>query len=132
MFAKKTFTSLKELEYFGTSELAKRAFESVIVSGVLVYPSSCKSVPDSCFFNATINTVDIPASVTYLGGMCFYGSRTKNIIFRSKTPPKLFGYQEFGGNIRMGKVYVPDESIELYRTKWGKWIPFAPLSEYQE
>ena len=31
----------------------------------------------------------------------------------------------------MGKVYVPDESIELYRTKLGNWIPFAPLSEYQ-
>lgn len=86
---------------------------------------------DGCFFNATIDTIDIPASVTYLSGMCFYSSKTKNIIFRSKTPPKLYGYLEFGGNIRMKKVYIPDESIELYRTKWGNWMPLAPLSEYQ-
>ena len=31
----------------------------------------------------------------------------------------------------MRKVYVPDESIELYRAKWESWMPFAPLSEYQ-
>ena len=31
----------------------------------------------------------------------------------------------------MRKVYVPDESIELYRAKWESRMPFAPLSEYQ-
>ena len=131
MFAKKTFTSLREIGFLGASNLANRAFENVIVSGVLVYPANCKIVSDGCFFNATIDTIDIPASVTYLAGTCFYSSRTKKIIFRSKTPPKLYGYQEFGGKIRMGKIYIPDDSIELYRTKWGSWLPFAPLSEYQ-
>jgi len=131
MFANKEFTSLREIGFFGASELAKGAFKNVVVSGVLIYPGSCKAVSDGCFFNATIDTIDIPASVTYLAGMCFHSSKTKNIIFRSKTPPKLYGYQEFGGNIRMRKVYVPDESIELYRAKWESWLPFAPLSEYQ-
>ena len=131
MFANKEFTSLREIGFFGASYLAKGAFKNVVVAGVLIYPSSCKAASDDCFFNATIDTIDIPASVTYLSGMCFYSSKTKNLIFRSKTPPKLYGYQEFGGNLRMGKVYVPDESIELYRTKLGNWIPLAPLSEYQ-
>ena len=57
-------------------------------------------------------------------------SQINNLILRPKTPPKLYGYQEFN-QARIEKVYVPDESIELYRTKWEKWIPFAPLSEYQ-
>ena len=131
MFSNKEFTSLREIGFFGASELAKGAFKNVVVSGILIYPSSCRAVSDGCFSHAIIDTIDIPASVTYLAGMCFYSSKTKNIIFRSKTPPRLYGYQEFGGNIRMRKVYVPDESIELYRTKWGNWMPFAPLSEYQ-
>ena len=132
MFANKEFTSLREIGFLGASELAKGAFKNVVVAGVLIYPINCKAVSDGCFFKATIDTIDIPASVTYLGGTCFHSSKTKNIIFRSETPPKLYGYQEFGGNISLGKVYVPDESIELYRTKWGKWIPFTPLSADQE
>ena len=130
IFANKEFTSLREIGFFGVRELAKGAFKNVVVSGVLIYPSSCKAVSDGCFFNATIDTIDIPASITYLAGTCFHSSKTKNIIFRSKTPPKLYGYQEFGGKIHMGKIYIPDDSIELYRTKWGSWLPFAPLSEY--
>ena len=130
MFANKEFSSLREIGLFGAKVFSKGAFKNVVVSGVLIYPSSCKAVSDGCFFNATIDTIDIPASVTYLAGTCFHSSKTNNIIFHSKTPPKLYGYQEFGGNISLGKVYVPDESIELYRTKLGNWIPFAPLSEY--
>ena len=129
MFANKTFTSLREIGFLGASNLANRAFENVIVSRVLVYPANCKRVSDGCFFNATIDTIDIPASVTYLAGTCFMKSQINNLILRPKTPPKLYGYWEFS-QAHIEKVYVPDESIELYRTKWEKWIPFAPLSEY--
>ena len=129
MFANKTFTSLREIGFLGASNLANRAFENVIVSGVLVYPANCKRVSDGCFFNATIDTIDIPASVTYLAGTCFMKSQINNLILRPKTPPKLYGYWEFA-QAHIEKVYVPDESIELYRTKLENWIPFAPLSEY--
>ena len=131
MFAKRTFTSLKELEYLGVKELRSRAFEEVNVSGNIVLPGNCLTVSDGCFFNATADTVDVPSSVTYLNGTCFMKSKIKNLILRSKTPPKRYGYWEFMG-AQIEHVYVPDESIELYRAvNWGAKMSFAPLSEYQ-
>ena len=130
MFAKKTFTSLKELEYFGAEVFSSRAFEEVNVSGGIVMPGNCKEVSDGCFFKATANTIDVPSSVTYLNGTCFMKSKIKNLILRSKTPPKRYGYWEFMG-AQIEHVYVPDESIELYRAvDWEAKIPFTPLSEY--
>ena len=132
MFAKRTFTSFKELGFFGEVIFDSRAFEEVKVSGAIVLPEHCEQVPYGCFFKATVNTIDVPPSVTYLGSECFKNSKIKNLIFRSKTPPKRYGYWEFL-YAQIERIYVPDESIELYRaTSWDVKLSFTPLSEYQE
>ena len=131
MFAKKTFTSLKDLEYFGAEVFSSRAFEEVNVSGVIIMPGHCKKVSNGCFLKATVNTIDVPSSVTYLDSTCFMNSKIKNLIFRSKIPPKRYGYWEFL-YAQIEHIYVPDESIELYQaTDWGVRELFTPLSEYQ-
>ena len=133
MFAKKTFTSLKELGQFGTKVFMSKAFEGVNVSGSIIMPGTLKNLSDGCFFKATVNTIDIPSSVTLIQGTCFMDSKIENLIFRSSTPPKLYGYWEFM-RAQLGHIYVPDESVELYKAeKWnyGQTLPFVPLSEYQ-
>ena len=131
MFAKRTFPSFKELGFFGEVMFDSRAFEEVNVSGAIVMPGHCKKVSDGCFLKATVKTIDMPSSVTYLGSTCFMNSKIKNLIFRSKTPPKRYGYWEFL-YARIERIYVPDESIELYQaTDWGVRELFTPLSEYQ-
>ena len=130
MFAKRTFTSFKELGFFGEVKFVSRAFEEVNVSGAIVMPGHCKEISDGCFFKATVKTIDMPSSVTYLSSTCFMNSKIKNLIFRSKIPPKRYGYWEFL-YAQIERVYVPDESIELYRAvDWGVELPFTPLSEY--
>ena len=132
MFAKRTFTSFKELGFFGEVIFDSRAFEEVNVSGIIVIPEHCKQVSNGCFLKATVNTIDVPPSVTYLDSTCFMNSKIKNLIFRSKIPPKRYGYWEFL-YAQIERIYVPDESIELYRAvDWGAKLSFTPLSEYQE
>ena len=129
-FAKRTFTSFRELGFFGEVIFDSRAFEEVNVSGAIIMPGHCKEVSNGCFFKATVNTIDVPSSVTFLNSTCFMNSNIKNLIFRSKTPPKRYGYWEFQ-YAQIERIYVPDESIELYRAvDWGGKLSFNPLSEY--
>ena len=130
MFAKRTFTSFKELGFFEEVIFGSRAFEEVNVSGAIIMPGHCKVVSNGCFLKATVNTIDVPSSVTFLDSTCFMNSKIKNLIFRSKIPPQRYGYWEFLG-AKIKHIYVPDESIELYRAvDWGVKLPFNPLSEY--
>ena len=132
MFAKRTFTSFKELGFFEEVRFGSRAFEEVNVSGAIIMPGRCKAVSNGCFFKATVNTIDVPSSVTFLDSTCFMNSKIKNLIFRSKIPPKRYGYWEFL-YAQIERIYVPDESIELYRAvDWDGKLSFNPLSEYQE
>ena len=130
MFANKNFVSLKELQYFGKISLSNRAFEKVNVSKSIIIPHGCKRISDGCFLFATVDTIDIPASVTYLAGTCFRFSVINDLIFRSKTPPTKYGYQEFAG-ARIKRIYIPDGSIDIYRnSNFVDGIELIPLSKY--
>lgn len=130
VFANKTFVSLRELQYFGNLSLSNRAFAKVNVSKSIIIPHGCTRVSDACFSYATIDTIDVPASVTYLASTCFRFAVINNLIFRSKTPPKKHGYQEFGG-AQIKRIYIPDESIDIYRnSNFADRIKLIPLSEY--
>ena len=130
MFANKNFISLKELQYFESTHLSNKAFGKVKVSGSIILPNGCRSISDGCFSFATIDTIDIPASVTYLASTCFRFCTVNSLIFRSIIPPKKYGYQEFGG-AQIKHFYVPDESIEAYRSvNFADGRKIVPLSEY--
>lgn len=130
VFANKTFISLKELQYFGKISLSNRAFEKVNVSKSIIIPHGCTRISDSCFSFATVDTIDVPASITYLAGTCFRFSVINDLIFRSKTPPAKYGYQEFSG-AQIKCIYVPDESIDIYRnSNFVNGIKLIPLSKY--
>lgn len=131
MFANKKFISLKELQYFENIHLPNRAFEKVKVSGSIILPNGCRRISDGCFTFATIDTIDVPTSVTYLASTCFRFCIVNNLIFRSIIPPTKHGYQEFGG-AQIKHFYVPDESIEAYRSvNFADGRKIVPLSEYQ-
>ena len=121
---------MKELQYFENINLSNKAFEKVRVSGSVALSNGCRRIPDACFSFATIDTIDVPASVTYLASTCFRFCTVNNLIFRSIIPPTKYGYQEFGG-AQIKHFYVPDESIEAYRSvNFADGRKIVPLSEY--
>ena len=69
--------------------------------------------------------VRLPSTVTYLGVSTFYKcSALKEIVCEAVTPPTLYATQVFDGTPSDMVIYVPDESVEAYKTATN-WAQFS-------
>lgn len=88
------------------------------------------------FFECTeLTKVNLPSTLNYIGNYCFRGcNKLDTIICNSITPPTLGPYSFFNTPVDL-KIYVPDGSVESYKTATN-WNTYAdrihPLSEYTE
>lgn len=88
------------------------------------------------FFECTeLTKVNLPSTLNYIGNYCFSGcNKLDTIICNSITPPTLGPYSFFNTPVDL-KIYVPDGSVESYKTATN-WNTYAdrihPLSEYTE
>lgn len=131
MFKGGFFKSLKELGMFGKLKMSDYAFERIKVKESIVIPEGCVEISTGAFSGATVKTIELPSTVTYLAGTCFMSAKIENFIFHSTMPPRKYGYWEFL-YAQIEHVYVPDESVELYRSSnLADRLVFTPLSEYQ-
>ena len=67
-----------------------------------------------------IKQIIIPARVTYLHWHALYlDSMTTNVIMKAVTPPSMYE-----SAINVARIYVPDESLEAYRTatNWNQYV----------
>ena len=130
MFRGGSFESLKELGMFGAVELSKEAFKNTTVKESIVIPEGCTNVATGAFGNATVRTIELPSTVSFLSGTCFHEARIDNLIFHGTQPPQKYGYWEFFG-AKIKHIYVPDESVDAYRlANLAQGLGFEPLSEY--
>jgi hypothetical protein len=130
MFRGGSFKSLKELGMFGTVELSNGAFQKTTVKESIVIPEGCTSVATAAFDKATVRTIELPSTVSFLSGFCFHEACIDNLIFHGTQPPQKYGYWEFLG-AKIKHIYVPDESVDAYRlANLAQGLGFEPLSEY--
>ena len=130
MFAGGSFKSLKELGLFGKISMSKGAFQNITVKDSIVIPEGCTEVSTVAFEKATVRTIELPSTISFLDERCFMNSTVNSLVFHGKTPPKRYGYWEFA-NAKIKHIYVPDESVEAYRlANLADWLEFEPLSEY--
>lgn len=82
---------------------------------------------------SNLEVVYLPNSLTYIGNYVFNNcDKMANIVCYAVTPPRLdmnaLSDIDWGVNF-----YVPDESVETYKTKWSKVASrIYPLSQYTE
>ena len=93
-------------------------------------PSSVTSVGEYCFYYcSSLTSIDIPSSVTSLGDYCFRDcSSLKTVTCEIKTP--INGYFFYETPIYHATLYVPDASLDAYRTTspwrgFGKILPIT-------
>ena len=130
MFRGGSFESLKELGMFGAVELSKEAFKNTTVKESIVIPEGCTNVAIGAFDNATVRTIELPSTVSFLSGTCFHEARIDNLIFHGTQPPRIFGYWEFFG-AKIKHIYVPDKSVDSYRSaNLSPWLEYEPLSKF--
>lgn len=130
MFRGGSFKSLKELAMFGTVKLSGGAFQKITVKESIVIPEGCTEVATGAFEKATVRTIELPSTVSFLSGTCFREARIDNLIFHGIQPPRIFGYWEFFG-AKIKHIYVPDKSVDSYRSaNLAPWLEYEPLSKY--
>ena len=109
----------------------------------LVVPNTVTTIGDRAFYGCfELATVDLPASLTYIGEEAFcWDGAVSTLVCRAVTPPECGDYALYICDFETYdyaeglEVFVPDESIETYQESpveewyWLYWF-YVPLSEY--
>ena len=94
-------------------------------------------VYDSCytFYGSTIEYCDIPATCTTIRSTVFHSAKSLSVVVCHAVEPPTIASYTFGNNASNFTIYVPDASVEAYKTATN-WSAYAdrilPLSEYVE
>jgi len=100
----------------------------------ITIPSSVTNIGDNAFYACrSLASITIPSSVTNIGDSAFAGCRGVAHYYVYPTiPPVLGSTSVFDGIPSDCKIYVPDESVESYKTATN-WTTYAsyiyPMSE---
>ena len=133
MFRGGSFKSLKELGMFGTVKLSDGAFQKTTVKESIVIPEGCTSVATGAFQNATVSTIELPSTISFLWGTCFHEAHIDNLIFHGTQPPQKYEYWEFLG-AKIKHIYVPDNSYAEYAKSrlWSDYEKVGRLAKLSQ
>lgn len=115
----------------GTSSTQNFGNKSTLTEVVL--PDTLTSIPQYSFSGyAALANCDIPSTCTYIGSRAFYGANSLSTIVCHATTPPTIASDTFGSNASDFAIYVPDASVDAYKTATN-WATYAdqikPLSE---
>ena len=111
------------------TSIGDQAFSSCINLTSVTISESVTSIGDRAFYRcARITSVTIPESVTTIGYDAFaYCLSLTSVYCKPTTPPEgssiMFGNPNYIGDM---KIYVPTESVELYKNA-SNWIYYASV-----
>ena len=124
-------TNISSVTFSNTVESIVQSFENTPIVD-LVIPDSVTTISGYAFENCiNMRTLKIGSGITTIGYDSFaYCPAIETVEIAATTPPEL-GVYVFGSSHNM-TVYVPDESVEAYKTA-GRWSNYAdrikPLSQ---
>ena len=128
-------TNLNDFQYFHNVRRLNDSFSYCTGLVEVRFWEGVEDLGDNCIgYCPSVRIVDFPSTIKYLGQQFLRYPMNKNkgvVICRAKTPPGIHSYST---NINALVLYVPDESLELYRAdnNMTRYIStnIRPLSEY--
>lgn len=101
----------------GVKAVSRAAFSGCKELAEVSLPSSVTMIGDGAFYRCKkLRTVTVPKAVRYIGSDSFSDCESLSELY--VMPVSLDTYTEITNNARV-KVYVPMESVDLYKQKWG-------------
>jgi hypothetical protein len=93
-------------------------------------PDSLTSIGNYAFSWCTsLASIDLPDTLTEIGGQAFDGCTSLKIVLSRNTTPPVLGSYAFYNTPSSLLIYVPDTSVDAYKSAWGYSSSIKPLSE---
>lgn len=110
----------------GLTNISDELFRDCAKLKTVVLPNGLISTGKYSFSGTAIDTVDIPQGVTSIGARCFHDcTKLKSITCHAINPPTV-GTYAFTNVNKSIPVFVPNESLQSYKTKSG-WKDFTDI-----
>ena len=102
----------------GVTSIGQSCFASCWALSSVILPKSLENIGLNSFFRCyALTTISIPTNVTNIGMYAFKQcTNLTSVICHAKNPPALNSTETFYGKYTSTTVYVPEESIELYKS----------------
>lgn len=115
---------------FGSDTFSSSLFSQIRIS----HNPRLTTIPTNfCFKNYRLTSVEIPANISKINTNAFYGCTGLQWVKLLPTTPPTWGNNCLGVATLTFPIYVPDESLEAYKTATG-WLTYAerykPLSKF--
>ena len=119
-------TLLLDMDYSQQWQDNLRLLTMELEEGLSVVPNSL------CSGCRLLTTIIFPSTITTIGGSVVHGcNNLKNFICKPITPPALVS--DLGYIYTDFNIYVPDESVEIYKIAWTKYeSKIKPMSQKPE
>ena len=118
------FNEFKAFECCGLSAVGKNevSFKDCSELQSIELPSTLRHIYEQAFMNCQmLDDVVIPAEVVFIRDEAFAGcSQLRSLTFLSTTPAEL-GENVFVGLPSDYLFYVPEEAVEVYKSKWPQY-----------
>ena len=95
------------------------AFQDCTALTNITVPDGVASIGGSAFRNSAITSITIPSSVTSIGSKVFYECTSLSTVHVEPTTPPALGSNAFQYCMSDIKIYVPAQSLELYKAAAG-------------
>ena len=118
------------------SSIGSYAFDGCYSLTSINLPANLSSIGSEAFYCCySLTNIVVPESVSRIYGNTFQYCRSiLKYVFNRTTPPTLASTSAFSGINSICKIYVPDESVEAYKTATN-WVTYAdyiyPISEME-
>ena len=87
-------------------------------------PDSVTSIEERAFYCSGLTSVTIGKSVSSIGNYAFYSCRSLKSVYCRPTIPPTGCWEAFDNNASGRKIYVPEDSVEAYKSK-KNWSNYA-------
>ena len=120
----RSITSVSAADLDGITKVGAYAFANCASLTQAVIPEGVTEISTSAFNLSSISTLDLPSTLTVIGGNAFAWTSIRSLTVRAASPPTLASTAFTSADTSNLIIYVPAASVAAYKAASG-WSSYA-------